>query len=241
MQNWLGISIDFNNVEEKTSESSGKELLKEGFYRATIKAVTKTNIGANNKPVLKIDVTLDDYNDRELSYNLFLAEATDSENAKKFKNENLRNFLTRFAYRNLTKDEYLKISVDDITKTLSSLMTTQPNFAGAKVFVDVKQEPFISRDKNTKAINFSNVAFNGSICPKSVLKLIQTEQVKGIEFDKFPVILFSNKIAPCVFGFYNDHNQNAELKNSKVYDFSQAFNNYNAKNDDVIDSEEIPF
>ena len=240
MQNWLGIDINFSNVEEKTSESSSFELLKEGWHRVTIKDFQKTTLGQNNKPVLSMVLNFDDF-DKELTHNLFLAEATDSENAKKFKNENLRNFLTRFAYRNLTKEEYLKISVDDITKMLSSLMTTQPNFIGAKMLVDVRQEPFISRDKNTKAINFTNVDFNGAICPKSILKLIQTEQAKGIEFDKFPVILFSNKIAPCGFGFYNDYNENIELKNSKVYDFAQKINQGTSNNNDVIDEDIIPF
>ena len=240
MQNWFGIDIDFSNVEEKTSERSSFELLKEGWHRVTIKDFQETTLGQNKKPVLSMVLSFDDF-DKELTHNLFLAEATDSENAKKFKNENLRNFLTRFAYRNLTKEEYLYISPENIAKSLGDIKRQQLNFIGAKMLVDVRQEPFISRDKNTKAINFTNVDFNGAICPKSILKLIQAEQAKGIVFDKFPVILFSNKIAPYGFGFYNDYNKNAELKNSKVYDFAQKINQGTSNNDDVIDENEIPW
>ena len=52
-QNWLGLTIDFNGVEDKTSESSF-ELLKEGEYRATIKSVNKSELGSNHKQALTI-------------------------------------------------------------------------------------------------------------------------------------------------------------------------------------------
>ena len=37
-QNWLGFSANFENVEDKTSESNF-ELLPEGFYKAEVKNV----------------------------------------------------------------------------------------------------------------------------------------------------------------------------------------------------------
>ena len=58
-QNWLGFSANFENVEDKTSESSF-ELLPEGFYKAEIKNVIKSVIGGNNKPALTITVELEE-------------------------------------------------------------------------------------------------------------------------------------------------------------------------------------
>ena len=223
-QSWLGLSINFTNVEDKTSESSNFELLKEGFYRATIKSANRSVLGANNKPALTITLTLDDCNNKEIVHNLFLPEATDKDTAKQFKEENLRNFFTRFAYNKLTKEEYSNLTTEEVNAKLQSLMTTQPNFAGAKILVHIKQEPFISRDKATGAIKFTSVLKDDVIrqCTQPVLKLIQAEEQKGVDMFTMPVILFSNKVAAHGFGFYNDYDENAVLKDSKSFEFIQS-------------------
>lgn len=217
-QNWMGINLNFNGVEDKTSDSSF-ELLQEGFYRATIKSVNKSELGDKHRPALTITMTLDDFGNKEIVHSLYLPEVGDNEQKVQFKKENLKNFFTRFAYRNLTKDEYDKLDKGEVNNTLTNMMTTQPNFAGAKVLINIKQEPFISRDKETKGIKWTNVIYNPDICTKPILKLIQDLEKKGIEFKNFPVFMFSNKVAAHGFGFYNDYDENAELKNNKSYDF----------------------
>lgn len=223
-QSWLGISLNFSNTEDKTADSgSGFELLKQGDYRATIKSVNKSELGANHKPALTITLTLDDYSDKELTTNIFLPEQTDSETAITFKKENLYNFFSRFVYRTITKSEFDKIAKDEVSKSVEELcIKNQPNFAGAKMLVNIKQEPFVSRDKDTGAVKWTDKPFNANICTKPVLKVIQELQKSGVEVDKFPVILFSNKVSAYGFGFYNDYNENAELKNSPSYDFIQS-------------------
>ena len=218
-QNWLGITVDFGKVEDKTSESNNFELLQEGFYRATIKSVNKSELGQNHKQALTITLTLDDCSDKEIVHNLFLPESGDTETAIKFKNENLRNFLTRYAYRNLTSDEYKNLDTAEINATLQKIMTTQPNFAGAKVLIDLRQEPFISKDKDTKAIKWTNVPYNPEICTKPILKLVQELEQKGVEVKNFPVFMFFNKVVAHGFGFYNDYTEDKELKNNKSYNF----------------------
>lgn len=225
-QNWLGLSINFNNVEDKTSEGSGFELLPEGFYRATLQNVIKSVIGANNKPALTITLTLDDENNKEFVHNLFLPENGDTENAIKFKNENLRNFFTRFIYRGLTKEQYKNLSSDEVNNALNDVMVNQPNFAGAKILVHIKQDPFIAMDQQKDGIKFTDLPISECLsgCTKPLLKLIQEKEQKGIVFEKMPVFLFSNKIAAHGFGFYNDYDKDIELKNSKSYDYIQSLN-----------------
>lgn len=237
-QNWLGIKVNFEKVDDKTSESNSFELLQEGFYRATIKSLNKSELGQNHRQALTMVVTLDDCNDREIIHNLFLPEQGDNENAIKFKNENLKNFFTRFAYRKLTKEEFSQIDSSEVNATLQKIMTKQPNFEGAKMLVHIKQEPFISRDKETKAIKWTNVKYQPELCTKPILKLIQELEQKGTDVDYFPVIMFSNKIAAHGFGFYNDYDQEAILKNSKSYDMikglnAQVVNDNNEEDNDV--------
>lgn len=240
MQNWMGINIDFNNVEDKTSESSGFELLKEGFYRATIKSVNKSELGQNHRPALTITMTLDDFSDKEIVHSLYLPEVGDKENAVKFKNENLRNFFTRYIFRQLTKEEFAQLDNSVITAELQKVMTTQPNFAGAKVLIDLRQEPFVSRDKETKAIKWTNVAYNPEICTKPILKLVQELETKGIEVKNFPVFMFSNKVAAHGFGFYNDYAEGKELKNNKSYDFVIEHGLNVAATGDNATADEVP-
>lgn len=241
-QNWLGLSINFNNVEDKTSEGSGFELLPEGFYRATLKNVIKSVIGANDKPALTITLTLDDENDKEFVHNLFLPENGDTENAIKFKNENLRNFFTRFIYKDLTKEEYKNLSSDEVNNALNDVMINQPNFAGAKMLVHIKQDPFIAVDQQTKAIKFTDLPISECLggCTKALLKLIQDKEKSGIVFDKMPVFLFSNKVAAHGFGFYNDYDKDIELKNSKSYDYIQSLNVANVGHSGTTTTSEVP-
>ena len=219
-QNWLGFNVDFNNVDEKTSDG-GFELLKEGKYRATIKSVNKSVLGSKNKQALTVTMILDDFGS-EITHNLFLPENGDSESAIKFKNENLKNFFTRFVFRQLTKEEFDKIDKSVVNAELQKIMSVQPNFVGAKVLVHLKQEPFISRDSNTRAINWTNAAYNPNELPQAILKIIQAEEQKGVEFKQLPLIMFSNKVTAFGFGFYNDFDETAELKDSKAYNYIQS-------------------
>ena len=224
-QNWLGFSANFENVEDRTSESNF-ELLPEGFYKAEIKNVLKSVIGANDKPALTITLELEE-GKKEIVHNLFLPQNGDEQTAIDFKLQNLRNFFTRCLYSKLTKDEYTALDAKEKNDALTKMQTSSKGpaqFIGAKVLVHIKQEPFIAQDKETKAIKFTEkpTAYLINAMPKSILKLINEKEQNGIDMSKMPVILFSNKIAACGFGFYNDFDSEAVLKNSKAYDFIQS-------------------
>ena len=68
-------------------------------------------------------------------------------------------------------------------------------------------------------------------------QIIAELEKNGVEVKNFPVIMFTNRIAPYGFGFYNDYDQNAELKNNKSYDFIQDLSNIATVGETV---EEIP-
>lgn len=223
-QNWLGFSANFEKVEDKTSESNF-ELLPEGFYKAQIKNVVKSLLGDNNKPALTITLELEDEK-KEIVHNIYLPENGDEQTAIDFKLQNLRNFFTRCIYSKLTKEDYNNLDAKEKNDALTKIQTSPKGpgqFIGSKVLVHVKQEPFISQDKETKAIKFTNTpsSYLINVMPKQILKLINEKEQTGIDMSKMPVILFSNKIAACGFGFYNDFDPEAVLKNSKAYDFIQ--------------------
>lgn len=224
-QNWLGFSANFENVEDKTSESNF-ELLLEGFYKAEIKNVIKSVIGSNDKPALTVTLELEE-GKKEMVHNLFLPETGDEQTAIDFKLQNLRNFFTRCLYSKLTKDEYNALDSAEKNNALAKMQTSAKGpaqFIGSKVLVHVKQEPFIAQDKETKAIKFTDkpTAYLVAAMPKSILKMINEKENQGVDMSKMPVILFSNKVAAHGFGFYNDFDADAVLKNSKAYDFVQA-------------------
>ena len=224
-QNWLGFSANFENVEDKTSESNF-ELLPEGFYKAEVKNVIKSVIGSNDKPALTVTLELEE-GKKEMVHNLFLPETGDEQTAIDFKLQNLRNFFTRCLYSKLTKDEYNALDSAEKNNALAKMQTSAKGpaqFIGSKVLVHVKQEPFIAQDKETKAIKFTDkpTAYLVSAMPKSILKMINEKENQGVDMSKMPVILFSNKVAAHGFGFYNDFDADAVLKNSKAYDFVQA-------------------
>lgn len=224
-QNWLGFSANFENVEDKTSESNF-ELLPEGFYKAEIKNVIKSVIGSNDKPALTVTLELEE-GKKEMVHNLFLPETGDEQTAIDFKLQNLRNFFTRCLYSKLTKDEYNALDSAEKNNALAKMQTSAKGpaqFIGSKVLVHVKQEPFIAQDKETKAIKFTDkpTAYLVAAMPKSILKMINEKENQGVDMSKMPVILFSNKVAAHGFGFYNDFDADAVLKNSKAYDFVQA-------------------
>lgn len=224
-QNWLGFSVNFENVEDRTSENNF-ELLPEGFQKAEVKNIVKGVLGANEKPALIITVELED-SKKEMICNLFLPENGDEQTAIDFKLQNLKNFFTRCLYSNLTKAEYTALNSQEVNTALAKMQTSakgEKQFIGAKVLVHVKQEPFIAQDKETKAIKFTEKLTDSliNLMPKQILKLINEKEQNGIDMSKMPAILFSNKIAACGFGFYNDFDDKAVLKNSKAYDFVQA-------------------
>lgn len=224
-QNWLGFSANFENVEDKTSESNF-ELLPEGFYKAEVKNVIKSVIGSNDKPALTVTLELEE-GKKEMVHNLFLPETGDEQTVIDFKLQNLRNFFTRCLYSKLTKDEYNALDSAEKNNALAKMQTSAKGpaqFIGSKVLVHVKQEPFIAQDKETKAIKFTDkpTAYLVSAMPKSILKMINEKENQGVDMSKMPVILFSNKVAAHGFGFYNDFDADAVLKNSKAYDFVQA-------------------
>ena len=220
-QNWLGFSVNFENVEDRTSESNF-ELLPEGFYKAEIKKVVQSVLGANDKPALTITLELEE-GKKEMVHNLFLPQNGDEQTAIDFKLQNLRNFFTRCLYSKLTKDEYNALDAKEKNDALAKMQTSSKGpaqFVGSKVLVHIKQEPFMSQDKETKAIKFTEkpTAYLINAMPKSILKLINEKEQNGVDMSKMPVILF----AACGFGFYNDFDSEAVLKNSKAYDFIQA-------------------
>ena len=224
-QNWLGFSANFENVEDKTSESNF-ELLPEGFYKAEVKNVIKSVIGSNDKPALTVTLELEE-GKKEMVHNLFLPETGDEQTAIDFKLQNLRNFFTRCLYSKLTKDEYNALDSVEKNNALAKMQTSAKGpaqFIGSKVLVHIKQEPFIAQDKETKAIKFTDkpTAYLVAAMPKSILKMINEKENQGVDMSKMPVILFSNKVAAHGFGFYNDFDADAVLKNSKAYDFVQA-------------------
>lgn len=224
-QNWLGFSANFENVEDKTSESNF-ELLPEGFYKAEIKNVIKSVIGSNDKPALTVTLELEE-GKKEIVHNLFLPETGDEQTAIDFKLQNLRNFFTRCLYSKLTKDEYNALDSAEKNNALAKMQTSAKGpaqFIGSKILVHIKQEPFIAQDKETKAIKFTDkpTAYLVAAMPKSILKMVNDKENQGIDMSKMPVILFSNKVAAHGFGFYNDFDADAVLKNSKAYDFVQA-------------------
>ena len=224
-QNWLGFSANFENVEDRTSESNF-ELLPEGFYKAEVKNVIKSVIGSNDKSALTVTLELEE-GKKEIVHNLFLPETGDEQTAIDFKLQNLRNFFTRCLYSKLTKDEYNALDSAEKNNTLAKMQTSAKGpaqFIGSKVLVHVKQEPFIAQDKETKAIKFTDkpTAYLVAAMPKSILKMINEKENQGVDMSKMPVILFSNKVAAHGFGFYSDFDADAVLKNSKAYDFVQA-------------------
>ena len=73
--------------------------------------------------------------------------------------------------------------------------------------------------------------------PKSILKMINEKENQGVDMSKMPVILFSNKVAAHGFGFYNDFDADAVLKNSKAYDFIQE--NLNITNPNTNTTETV--
>lgn len=224
-QNWLGFSANFENVEDRTSENNF-ELLPEGFYKAHIKNVVKSVLGENNKPALTITLELED-SKKEMVHNLFLPQNGDEQSAIDFKLQNLRNFFTRCLYSKLTKEEYNALDAKEKNDALTKMQTSSKGpaqFVDSKVLVHIKQEPFIAQDKETKAIKFTEkpTAYLINAMPKSILKLINEKEQNGIDMSKMPVVLFSNKITACGFGFYNDFDPDVVLKNSKAYDFIQA-------------------
>lgn len=241
-QNWLGFSANFENVEDKTSESNF-ELLPEGFYKAEVKNVIKSVIGSNDKPALTVTLELEE-GKKEMVHNLFLPETGDEQTAIDFKLQNLRNFFTRCLYSKLTKDEYNALDSAEKNNALAKMQTSAKGpaqFIGSKVLVHIKQEPFIAQDKETKAIKFTDIDTVSVInkLPKQLLKQIEIQEKKGINMDKLPIFLFSNKIAAYGFGFYNDFNPEAEFKNSKSYDFIQSLGNTTVKADNKAATQEL--
>lgn len=241
-QNWLGCSINFENVEDKTSDNSF-ELLLEGFRKAEIKNVIKSVLGENEKPALTVTLELLDEK-KEMVTSLYLPENGDEQSAIDFKLRNLRNFFTRMAFADLTKTEYDALSTAEKEEALKKIQTNpkgEKQFIGKKCLVDVRQEPFIAQDKETKAIKFTDIDTVSVInkLPKQLLKQIETQEKKGMNMEKLPVFLFSNKIAAYGFGFYNDFDPEKEFKNSKSYDFIQSLDNTSVKADDKATTQEL--
>lgn len=224
-QNWLGCSINFDKVEDKTSDSSF-ELLLEGKRKAKIKNFNVGVIGDDNKPALIVTVELEEEK-KEMVNTLYLPEAGEEKSKTETKIQNLRNFFTRCIFSNLTEEEYRNLPEETKNEALKEiqkdLQKAQKEIVNKKVLVDIRQEPFIAQDKETKAIKFTEINTQSIInkMPKQLLKLIDAQERKGTDMSKCPVILFSNRIALYGFGFYNDYDPNAVLKNSKSYDFVQ--------------------
>lgn len=231
--NWLGFSADFSKVEDEiATELKTFELLPEGWYKAVIKSAEKEEIGQKKTPCLKVKVELED-KDKEIDTQIWLPNGTNDE----FKTKALKNFLASCVYSQLKRAEYLAIPNEQKNAAFNNSNLNQ--FIGAKVLVKVTQEPFVSKDKNTQAINWTNTPIStlGKI-PKSIEKLLNDLRNNGIVVKNLPKILFSNRIALLGFDFYNEFNPNAELKDNYAKGFVDM---YKDTTTEVIGNDEIGF
>lgn len=213
---WLGIATNFNEVADKEAFTEF-EIKPQGWYKATVKNAVMGVIGENNKPALSVYFELEE-DKTEITQNYFIPQAGDKDTAKEFKEQNLKNLLSRCVYSHLTKAEYSNLPNKDIN-------TSSPNdLIGKKVLVKIVQEPFIAKDKDTGAIKFTDTpkGYVMATMPKQLVNLIKKQEEKArVIYDKVPSVLFSNKVAAYGLNFYNDYEEE-EKKNSLAYDFIQS-------------------
>lgn len=244
-KSWLGVNLSFDGVDDSTSKSSGFELLKCGFYPAVIKSleVKKTE----NNACLEVVFELEE-GKKEVKGNYWLPKKGDEIKSIDIKKRNLKNLFTRAMFSEITEAEYKAMDKVEVDKQVNDLLTQDPKvLVGKKVAVKVQQSPYISKDKETKAIKFLEIDKSSVIksMPDSILKAIQyLENKAGIQYEKMPMIAFSNDIGMNGVDFYLDYNDEKDKKyDSKAYEWYQGIKNGGTSSvkSETINVEEIPF
>lgn len=249
-QNWMGINFSFDKVaDEQSSSNKSIGTLECGLYKSTIKNAYISVIGEKNTPALTVVFDLE--TGKEIVNNFWLTKLDDIESANV---KNLRNFLSRVLYCDLTTAEFKALSSEEVNKKCLSAMNaigknneSAAKLAGKNVLLDITQKPFISRDKETKALKFTNVlkAYNLSDIPKALLKVIEeAEEKAGVTYDNIPQFGFKNELRMYGCHFYNDFDAEAKFYNTKAYDYVQSLKsepNNKVSADDLIGDDEIPF
>lgn len=252
-QNWMGINFSFDKVaDEQSSNSSFVGTLECGLYKSTIKNAYISVIGEKNTPALTVVFDLEV--GKELVHNFWLTklDEPDSANVK-----NLRNFLSRVLYCELTEKEFKSLEAEEVNKKCLSVMNAigkknenASKLVGKTVLLDITQKPFISRDKETKALKFTNIpkAYKLADLPQALLKVIEeAEEKAGVTYDNIPQFAFKNELKMYGCHFYNDFNPEAKFYNTKAYDYVQelkakeANTNNQIADDELIGEDEIAF
>lgn len=247
-KSWLGVNLSFDGVDDSTSKSSGFELLKCGFYPAIIKSleVKKTDTNA----CLEVVFELDD-NKKEVKGNYWLPKKGDKPESIDIKKRNLKNLFTRAMFSEITEAEYKAMDKAEVDKQVNELLAQDPKvLVGKKVAVKVQQSPFVSKDRETKAIKFLEINKASVVqgMPDSILKAIQYLETKaGVQYEKMPMISFSNDVGMNGIDFYLDYNADKDKKyDSKAYEWYQTIKGGNtapssSAKSDLVDEDEIPF
>lgn len=247
-KSWLGVNLNFDGVDDSTSKSSGFELLKCGFYPAIIKGFEVKKTETNS--CLEVTFELEE-SKKELKGNYWLPKKGDKPESIEIKKRNLKNLFTRAMFSEITEAEYKAMDKAEVDKQVNELLGQDPKvLAGKKVAVKVQQSPFVSKDKETKAIKFLKIDKASVIqgMPDSILKAIQYLETKaGVQYEKMPMISFSNDVGMNGIDFYLDYNADKDKKyDSKAYEWYQTIKggktvSSSSAQGDIIDEDEIPF
>ena len=254
-QNWMGINFSFDNVADESSKQGNfRGTLECGLYKSTIKNAYISVIGEKNTPALTVVFDLEV--GKELVHNFWLTKLDEPEAANV---KNLRNFLSRVLYCELTEKEFKSLDSEEINKKCLSVMNAigkknenAAKLVGKTVLLDITQKPFISRDRETKALKFTSVSKAGALSdlPKALLKVIEeAEEKAGVTYDNIPQFGFKNELKMYGCHFYNDYDTEAKFYNTKAYDYVQALKaeattstaTNQVADDELIGEDEIPF
>lgn len=226
-QNWMGINFSFDKVaDEQSSNNIGLGTLQCGLYKSAIKNAYISVIGEKNTPALTVVFDLEV--GKELVHNFWLTKLDDPESANV---KNLRNFLSRVLYCELTSAEFKSLESDEVNKKCLSVMNAigkknenAAKLVGKTVLLDITQKPFISRDRETKALKFTSVpkSYKLADLPQALLKVIEeAEEKAGVTYDNIPQFGFKNELKMYGCHFYNDFDAEAKFYNTKAYDYVQ--------------------
>ena len=254
-QNWMGINFSFDNVaDEQSSNNQSIGTLQCGLYKSTIKNAYISVIGEKNTPALTVVFDLEV--GKEIVHNFWLTKLDDAESANV---KNLRNFLSRVLYCDLTSSEFKELEAEEVNKKCLSVMNAigkknenAAKLTGKTVLLNITQKPFISRDKKTKALKFTNTpkAYKLADLPKALLNVIEdAEEKAGVTYDNIPQFGFKNELKMYGCHFYNDFDAKAKFYNTKAYDYVQELkaeaNTSTVTNqvadDELIGEDEISF
>ena len=250
-QNWMGINFSFDNVaDEQSSNNQSLGTIQCGLYKSTIKNAYISVIGEKNTPALTVVFDLEV--GKEIVHNFWLTKLDDAESANV---KNLRNFLSRVLYCNLTEKEFKELPAEEVNKKCSSVMTAigkknenASKLIGKTALLDITQKPFISRDRETKALKFTSVNKDSALSdlPKALLKVIEEAEEKAdTTYDNIPQFGFKNELKMYGCHFYNDFDAEAKFYNTKAYDYVQELKKAPVENqvaeDELIGEDEIPW